>query len=130
MSATISATTTMPTKPAMVHVAGNTSTSTLPATQAMSAAKITRAQACGSVSREATQAQSAPKAITPMPSSSKTIARSRPISETGPCVAQAANGPAKAASTAPETTEKTALPHRVRRSRRSDEAFMTSSLRL
>ena len=127
-SATISATTTMPAMPAVVHVAGSASTSTLPATQARSAAKITRAQACGRVSREATQAQSAPKAITPRPSSSKTMARSRPATETGACGGQPANGPAKIASTAPETTEKTALPHRVRRSRRSDEAFMTSSL--
>ena len=47
----------MPAMPAVVHDAGSASTSTLPATQARSAAKITRAQACGSVSREATQAR-------------------------------------------------------------------------
>ena len=35
----------MPAMPAVVHVAGRASTSTLPATQARSAAKITRAQA-------------------------------------------------------------------------------------
>ena len=70
-SATIKATTTMPAKPAAVHVAGSASTSTLPATQARSAAKITRTQALGRSRREATQAQSAPKAITPRPRSSQ-----------------------------------------------------------
>ena len=46
----------------------------------------------------------------------------------GAVAAALANGAAKIASPAPQRTEKTALPHRVRRSSRSVEAFMTSSL--
>ena len=43
-------------------------------------------------------------------------------------MAALANGPAKIASAAPEITEKAALAQSVRRSRRSDETVIVSSL--
>src|SRR5471030_1637573 len=100
-SATITASTTMPTTPAVVHDAGSNNTTTLPATQARSATKTTRAQVPGSGSREAIQAQSTPKITTPTPSSSSTMAKSRPATASGAVAAAAANGVAKAVNNAP-----------------------------